>query len=265
MRTTGNATALGDLGVVWQVLRTRLAARLRGWTGQAKAPDDIDPATLPAMGDVVEIGGIRMTIDPVMSAFNIKKLADGRHTVHERALLSRHLQDGDRVLELGGGIGMVAIHCARRLGPGRVTSYEGNPRMEALIRKNYALNDVNPDLHMKVLGPKDGTVTFYLAHRFSHSAMTDNTGTAEPVEVPMERFADAHARVQPTVLVVDIQGGEIAFFDYAVLDGVRLILVEFHPPVTGLRPILHTRRRLRAMGFREVSRSGQSSVFLRDD
>ena len=199
-----------------------------------------------------------------MSPFNIRKLKRGRHTLHERALLSAHLRDDDRVLELGGGIGMVAIHCAKIVGSQNVFSYEGNPQMEPLIRKNYALNAVSPQLSMKVLGPKKGQATFFVAERFSHSAMTDNTGNATPVAVPMEPYGEAHDRIRPSVLVVDIQGGEIAFFEYATLDGVRMVLVEFHPPVTGLIPVLRTRRKLAHIGFREASRSGTSSVYLRD-
>jgi FkbM family methyltransferase len=216
------------------------------------------------MGSVVTIDGIRMRIDPLMSPFNIRKLADGRHTAHERGLLSRHLRKDDRVLELGGGIGMVAIHCARAIGSDRVTSYEGNPRMEPLIRENYRLNGVEPDLHMKVLGRAAGTVTFYLAPRFSHSSMIDASGRGEPVTVPVEPYAEVHARIRPTVLIVDIQGSEIEFFEFADLDGVRMILVEFHPPLTGLRAIIRLRRYLRRIGYREATRSGTSCVFLRN-
>ncbi|MEM9797438.1 MAG: FkbM family methyltransferase [Pseudomonadota bacterium] len=255
---------LGDLTLSAAHLRKRAHdayIRLR-WPNAA--PKDVPPETLPDMGSIVEIDGIKMRIDPRMSPFNIRKLAEGRHTVHERALLTQHLRDDDRVIELGGGIGMVAAHCARRLGPGRVTSFEGNPRMEDLIRENYALNGVDVDLHMAVVGPKAGSVTFYLAERFSHSAMTDNTGTAEAVEVPMQPWDDVHGAARPSVIVVDIQGGEVEFFREARLDGIRMILVEFHPPVTGLAPILSIRRRLRREGFAEATRSGTSHVYLRD-
>jgi FkbM family methyltransferase len=254
---------LTDLGVILGFYGPRLARRLGlGANPHAEAPGAAAP---PEGGAVVEIDGIRMRIDPaLMSPFNIRKLAVGRHTVHERALLARHLRDDDRVMELGGGIGMVAIHCARRLGPGRVASWEGNPRMEPLIRDNYALNGVAPELHMAVLGRAAGETTFYLAERFSHSGTSDNTGRGTPVAVPVEPYEPARARLRPTVLVVDIQGGEVEFFAHASLEGVRMVLVEFHPPVTGLRPILAIRRRLRRAGFAEASRSGTSSVFLRD-
>ena len=253
---------VADLALAFTHLRRR-AGRLHPRLGPADTTRDIREHPAPEMGQIVTVDGIRMRIDPLMSDFNIRKLASGRHTVHERSLLSRHLRDEDRVLELGGGIGMVAIHCARRLGPGRVLSYEGNPRMEPLIRENYALNGVEPDLRMAVLGEREGSVTFYVAERFSHSAMTDNSGQGTAITVPMEPYEDARRDFKPTVLVVDIQGAEIEFFRYASLEGVRMVLVEFHPPVTGILPILGVRRSLRRQGFIESARSGSSSVFVR--
>ncbi len=264
MNTTNMHGAVDDLGLIADHVATRLKQKWRRWRGKAGIDPAIAAQVPPQTGNIVEIDGIKMLIDPLMSDFNVRKLASGRHTVHERALLARFLRDDDRVLELGGGIGMVAIACAKRLGPGRVTTYEGNPRMEPLIRKNYALNDVAPDLRMAVVGPQAGEVTFYLAERFSHSAMTDNSNALEAVAVPMQDYEPVHANVRPTVLVVDIQGGEQAFFGHAPLDGVRMILVEFHPPITGILPILGIRRRLRREGFAEVKRSGTSHVYLRD-
>ena len=239
-----------------------LVRRRTPFRAKSAVPED---TPLPGFGETVEVDGIRMRIDPRMSPFNIRKLVSGRHTIHERALLTRHLRDADRVLELGGGIGMVAIHCARRLGPGRVTSYEGNPEIETLIRDNYTLNGVEPDLHMAILDEVAGTTTFHLFERFSHSRMGAATGARKSVEVPVEAYADAIARVAPTVLVADIQGAEVDFFGHADLSGLRMVLVELHPPLIGLRGMLSVRRKLREGGLIEVDREGTSFVYLRPD
>lgn len=225
---------------------------------------------LPPFGETVTVGGITMRIDERMSPFNIRKLVSGRHTIHERTLLTRHLRDDDRVLELGGGIGMVAIHCALRLGPDRVTSYEGNPEIEPLIRDNYALNDVSPDLHMAILDERVGTTTFHIFERFSHSRMGDAgvgqlSGVKKSVEVPVEAFSEAKAKTRPTVLVADIQGAEVGFFGHADLAGLRMVLVELHPPLIGLSGMLSVRRNLHDAGLKEADRAGTSFVYLRPD
>ncbi|WP_375263246.1 FkbM family methyltransferase [Palleronia sp.] len=218
---------------------------------------------LPEMGSVVEIDGIRMRIDPRMSEHNIRKLASGRHTSHERALLKDALQDDDRVLEMGGGIGMVAVDCARRLGGDAVLSFEPSPGMESLIRDNYALNGVTPTLKMAMIGETAGHRTFHVAERFSRSSAHVGGEGTRPVEVPVLAWSDEVAAHRPSVLVCDIQGGESEFFSHADLAGLRLVLVEIHLDLLDLRSIASLKRRIRAQGFDEIGRAGQSFLFCR--
>jgi FkbM family methyltransferase len=217
----------------------------------------------PAMGSVVEVDGIRMRIDPLMSPANIRKLARGRHTSHERALLGAALRDGDRVLELGGGIGMVSAACALRLGSGAVTTYEANPALEGLIRDNHALNGVAPEVRMAMVGERAGTRPLHVARMFSHSSVHDVGETVHVVDVPVHEFAAVLAERRPSVLVVDIQGAEGEPFLWRALDGVRLVLVEMHPQVLGLSGMLALRRRLRALGFAEGPRAGNAFLHER--
>lgn len=243
------------------------ASLLRRRTPFRKRPADQGHrnTALPAFGETVTVDGIEMRIDQRMSPFNIRKLIAARHTVHERTLLAQYLRDDDRVLELGGGIGMVAIACAKRLGPGRVTSYEGNPDLESLIRDNYALNDVSPDLHMAILGRETGTTTFHIYTRFSHSRLGDGEGAERSVDVPVVPYRAALHAARPSVLVADIQGGETDLFAHADLTSLRMVLVELHPPLIGLSGMLSVRRNLRAAGLKEAGRHGTSFVYLRPD
>ena len=221
------------------------------------------PSDGPPMGSVVAIDGISMRIDPRMSPMNVRKLAEGRHTQHERELLAGALHEGDRVLELGGGIGMVAIECARRIGSEAVTSYEANPELESLIRENYSLNGVSPDLRIAMVGEAEGSRSFHVSAKFSQSSIYDVGQADHAVEVPVHDFARVMAELRPTALVVDIQGAERELFRWGRFDGVRLILVEMHPHIVGLAGMLAIRRRLRAEGFTETERSGNSYVYER--
>ncbi len=265
-RTTGGRA--GDVRFGLRYAGAIAGRRLRSlpvlWRAFPRPAVEAEDAPAPAMGSTVTVDGIAMRIDPRMSAFNVRKLASGRHTRHERDLLARALGSDDRVLELGGGIGMVAIACARRIGSDRVTSYEANPELESLIRENYALNDAAPELRMAMVGAQAGSRSFHLAERFSHSSVHDVGESARSVSVPVHDFAAVMAEVRPSVLVVDIQGAERELFAHADLDGVRLILVELHPFIVGLSGVLAIRRRLRAQGFGETDRSGNSHVFERD-
>lgn len=218
---------------------------------------------LPAFGETIEVDGITMRVDERMSEFNIRKLMAGRHTIHERALVVDRLRHDDVVMELGGGIGMVSIACAKAIGSERVHSYEANPELETLIRDNYELNGVTPQLNMTTLGERSGTRTFHLAERFSHSsAQLAGEGT-RAVQVPVASANDHLADTGATVLIVDIQGGEVEFFDFAELSGVRLLLVELHPFIIGLAGVRSVRTKLRTLGFEVVDRASTTLLLER--
>lgn len=219
---------------------------------------------LPHWGSTVTLDGITMRIDERLSDHNVLKLVSGRHTKHERDLLAQVLESDDVVMELGGGIGMVAIACAKKVGSERVFSYEANPELESLMRDNYALNRVEPRLKMCMLGAAAGSRTFHIARRFSRSSVFDTDPESRPVEVPVEPFNAEIRRIQPTVLVVDIQGGEAELVSYADLSTVKKLLIEIHSDIIGLTRAHALRRDLRRMGFIEKARAGQSFLYVRD-
>jgi len=65
------------------------------------------------------------------------------------------------------------------------------------------------------------------------------------------------------VLVCDIQGGESEFFAHADLSPFRLVLVEVHPDLIGLAGARTVSARIRAAGFVDAGRAGQSLLFRR--
>lgn len=219
---------------------------------------------VPAFGTTVEVDDMVFRIDPRMSEFNIRKLMRGRHTLHERQILQKILEPGDKVMELGGGIGMVAIFSSKIVGAENVVSFEANPGLESLIRDNYALNNVSPTLKVAMVGPEPGSRTFHVSTQFSRSSVFDPGGETTPVEVPVLALAEELRNIGPSVLVLDIQGGEVELIEYADFSAVKKILIEFHPSMTGLGPIHRMRGNLRRLhGFAEVARHGNSFVYTK--
>jgi hypothetical protein len=79
------------------------------------------------------------------------------------------------------------------------------------------------------------------------------------VRVPVESFASALAAIRPSVLVVDIEGGERELFR-AVDDlrGVRAICMEIHSWIIGEDGVQELRDRLESAGFvRDVELSSE--------
>ncbi|WP_189570752.1 FkbM family methyltransferase [Parvularcula lutaonensis] len=218
---------------------------------------------IPPYGSVVEVDGFRIRIDPRMAKANIRKLMAGKHVLQERKILDLILEPGDRMVELGGGIGMVAIAASRAIGSENVTSFEANPALEEVIRENYRLNNVSPTLRMCMVGPEASSRTFYVAKKFSRSSVYDPDGEdTTAVDVPVVPFNDELMAIKPNVLVIDIQGAEVELIDYADFTGVEKLAIEFHPSMTGVRPILSMRRKLAEQhGFEETHRFGNSFVY----
>lgn len=230
-------------------------------------PTIAEEETIPPemYGTVTDVEGIRMRIDPRMSSYQVNKLLCGRHTRHERQLVVHRLEPDDIVMELGGGIGMLAIACAQKIGGDRVHSYEANPTMESLIRDNYSLNQVNPQIKMCMLDREPGSCTFYVSEHFARSSayQLDAQGTTTAHSVPVESLNDEIGRIKPTVLIMDVQGSEGELLSFADLSNVRKLLVEVHSNILGISRVNELRRNLRKQGFVETERAGQSFFYVR--
>jgi FkbM family methyltransferase len=88
------------------------------------------------------------------------------------------------------------------------------------------------------LGPKAGTVSYYIRQEFPDSSMTaEPEGEVSPViaveEVPMVDIAEEFRRIRPTFLICDIEGAEADLLPAADLSTVRCAVVELHPQWIG--------------------------------
>ncbi|MEL6701838.1 MAG: rRNA adenine N-6-methyltransferase family protein, partial [Pseudomonadota bacterium] len=70
------------------------------------------------------------------------RIREGMYENTEAKCARRRIVEGDRVLELGAGLGYVTTICARRAGAQNVLSVEADPTMVEIIRGNLALNSV---------------------------------------------------------------------------------------------------------------------------
>jgi FkbM family methyltransferase len=194
----------------------------------------------------------------------LKVIAIGEHTRIERELILEELEADDIVMELGGGIGMLSIACAQRIGSDRVFSFEANPDLETLVKENYALNDVHPSMSFCMLGRAEGECDFYVSGDFWVSSVHAADLTAKRIVVPVRSFNEVVAKIKPTFLIVDIEGAEDTLFDYADLEGIRKIMLELHPELLGIRRCNAIRRRIRRFGFSERTKEYSAFLFKRE-
>lgn len=214
---------------------------------------------------VVEIGGIRVYRSPFYTLQILESLASGAYELPEATIMRHALTPDDMVLELGTGLGYLSALCAQTVGNERVHTFEANPALEPVIRKNHELNAVAPRLNIRMLGEVGGAITFYVMKSFWSSSTIKRHPRAKPIQVPVEPFNEAVANIRPSFLVVDIEGGEQDLFRYARLDGVEKLCIELHPGVIGQRAVDDVVAAIARQGLEEdVTVSGpEHKLFVR--
>lgn len=180
------------------------------------------------------LDGMRLFCDPEkVNRAMAREIIKGRYELAERKLAREAIQSGDRVLEIGAGLGVVSILCTRLAGVGNVTSYEANTALEAPIRENFALNDLIPNLVLKAVTVDGQPITFFQNDNVVSSSVYDRGLVAERITVPSVAIDTAIAETDASVIVMDVEGAEVDLLPAADLRAVREIIVEVHPHIVG--------------------------------
>lgn len=242
-------------------ISTVTRGRFRKWLGTEGQWAVRNPAEFT--GSKVTIDGIHVYIDPRLSDRMVRRIVTGIHTRPERRLVLSALEPDDVVMELGAGVGMVSIACAKRIGSERVFAYEANPDLQSMFKENCRLNGVAPRLEICLLGRTHGEATFHLARDFSNSSVHRSRLADRAVTVPIRPFDDEIARIRPSFLIVDIEGAEDELFACARLDTISKMMLEVHPHIYGAAKSNALRSKIRASGFTEQTSNGRHCLYRR--
>jgi FkbM family methyltransferase len=182
-----------------------------------------------------------------------RALSSGRYENHEADALLMHLRPGDRFLDLGAGIGFICALVAGVLGEDAVFGVEAGPETVKLARRNLAANGFAGVKLMRgaVVGTGTGEVEFGQRPAFWASALQGPEGwpeNAEVIRVPARPIGKLLAKLTPTVICCDIEGGELEVLTQP-LPGVRLVVVETHPQVYGAAGVERISEALKDQGF----------------
>jgi hypothetical protein len=127
-------------------------SRLRNayWRLRAASRDQFDEyakllkaSILRGLRWTIDVGGVKVRLGTYCSLPLAVSMMDGLYELPERTLVTQALENDDVVLELGTGIGVVTVICAKRLGAGRVHSFEANPMLISVARETFRLNEVS--------------------------------------------------------------------------------------------------------------------------
>lgn len=184
---------------------------------------------------------------PLVSPGIAREIYLGDYEAKEIEIIGKRLDPDDIVFEVGAGLGFLSAFCARLAGSERVFTYEANPELIPLIRATHAKNGVAPTLTNALLAQGDGEREFRIDDDFWASSA--HRGGGRSITVRQLDLNTELARVRPTFMIVDIEGGEVEFFAGADLSMVRKICVETHLDVLGDRPLSEMFALLVTQGF----------------
>lgn len=172
--------------------------------------------------------------------------------------LMEQIEPDDHVLDIGGHIGVMARVFCERAFNGHVTSVEPDPGNLHVHRLNVTAANLTR-LHGAVVPGRredDETVTLWRnpgKGQCMHT-LVKKRGRL-PLDVPALGFDDLLEQFQPTVLKVDIEGGEYPLLaDRLPPESVRVFMVELHRTRQSHRELaLEAHQRLFAAGWQPVS------------
>ncbi|NTF32530.1 FkbM family methyltransferase [Rhizobium skierniewicense] len=186
----------------------------------------------------ITVEGLEIVIEKGVIPENVRQeLLRDKYEDTERNLLLTFLKPGMRVLEIGTGIGFISLLAARIVGEENVFCYEANASLEAIIRKNHALNALTPSLTMRAVTTDGQDVVFYQSDNVISSSVYDRQRNDRKTVVKSVAFHAVLDEIDPDVLVMDVEGAEIDLLAQPSLKNIRHIIVELHPHIVGQEQI----------------------------
>jgi FkbM family methyltransferase len=233
------------------------------WDFRSGHPADLGRFWARLTQSPVDVGGVRIRVHKSFSYGTVRALCSKYYEGPERRLIETEIQRNDTVMEIGGGLGYISTICSLRTDPARVFVYEANPKMEKIIRDTHCLNGVTPHLSMRMVGKERGAATFYVSNNFLVSSLFPSEEASEAITVKVVSFREELERIKPTILIVDIEGGECELLGEFPLPSCRLVMFELHPKILGEGRANQVLTRMTNIGFRMCANKQNTYLFKR--
>ncbi len=200
----------------------------------------------------VHVHGFALDIDPATDPFGVVKgILKGWYEASEVRVARALLTPEDRVVELGAGLGMVTCALSAIVGPAHVIAFEPNAEIAPRARHHLALNGFDTRVEEGLCRPRacldaasgarssdarPAKARFRLAKVFWASGLDAEGregGDGPLVDVAVRPLEDVLTEHRATVLVMDIEGGELEILEKADLAGLRALAFETHEHMVG--------------------------------
>lgn len=188
--------------------------------------------------NVVDVHGVRLLVPrEVVSPDVLLPILRGGYERSEMMFIKNVIQPGDRVLELGGGIGFLAIYIQKHIPDVEVCTVEANPALIPVIRKNLDLNNCTATVMHGLAADRDSEADFNVSVNFWSSSVLDIPSEYTTQKVPTLNTNRLIQEFKPNKMIIDIEGGEVDLIPRLNLQGVEKIIIEVHQRYTGMEGV----------------------------
>jgi FkbM family methyltransferase len=224
------------------------------------------------IGRLVEVGGDRVTLEgltfsvdnPLITTREKGLIYLGQHESQEIAMVRQHLVAGLPVIELGGGIGVVACIINRKLAsPRDHIVLEANPDLIPTLDANRRINQCEFQIRNVALaygGPEIAlAIDSFAASRVGGGGARQVRVAATTLAQLLQQSGFAHIN-----LVADIEGAEVHLVEQEgqlLRHRVRTLILETHPRFAGVERTAKLLAEIEALGFAEAARTGNVFAF----
>jgi len=211
--------------------------------------------------------GVKVPGSRFLHEKRVERINAAEYEGHEIRGALHVVQEDDVVLEIGAGLGIVGAVIASNARPKSVHSFEANPDLIPTIERLYELNGlegVNSVRNTVLLSDPErpASIPFHLRNSFLGSSLIEAQGRVrKTVDVPTASFGETSAELGATVLIMDIEGGELELLRHADLSQFRAAVLEFHPTAYGIEGMRECKQILTDAGFERVDEKSTRVVW----
>lgn len=189
----------------------------------------------------INLRGVLIPDDPRVLVGTVRRaIVEGWYESAEADEIKGLIAEGERILEIGSAIGFMSTLISRDTRVREILCFEANPKMVEFSRHVHKTNGVKGVRIENAILTTDASlkeVKFYLRDEFWASSTSLKWGHQGEIMVPTKQLADVLTEFKPTMIVCDIEGGEVDLFESADLIGIRTVMLEIHTDVVGLPAI----------------------------
>jgi FkbM family methyltransferase len=209
---------------------------------------------------VVSHAGVLLDVSlPAFTPKLRRSIFRGKYEINEIRSAAQVIRDGDTVLELGSGCGFLSCALAKSKKLKMIHCVEANPEMIPVITHHHLMNGVKGFIHNEIIGSSGGEIDFFIHDDFWASSTAANHG-GRKVTVKATRLADRLWEWRPNVLIMDIEGGELALVDCDLPSCTRALVIELHESVIGAAGVTRIGDHLRTQGFAHIANASLKKV-----